>query len=171
MYNRYGDISKFIIDIEQLCIADDGYVYISKEEDHGIAVDMESCYGSLDEVKPFLVFLAKHIGELDNLVQRFNQKKRVKNGGRGYVCLPSPEWILRFDYSQSMENNPDPQEKEFPFELAIIYIEEPGSIVFDYWCTVKNTQLPVTFEHKENHFFLRKYGAFDCIPDNWEESE
>ena len=53
MYNRYGDISKFIIDMEQLCIADDGYVYISKEEDFGIAVDMESSYGSLDEVKPF----------------------------------------------------------------------------------------------------------------------
>ena len=89
MYNRYGDISKFIIDMEQLCIADDGYVYISKEEDFGIAVDMESSYGSLDEVKPFIAFLAKHIGELDNLVQRFNQKKRIKKGGRGYVCLPS----------------------------------------------------------------------------------
>ena len=76
LYNRYGDISKFIIDMEQLCIADDGYVYISKEEDYDIAVDMESCYGSLDEVKSFIVFLAKHICELDNLVQRFNQKKR-----------------------------------------------------------------------------------------------
>ena len=171
MYNRYGDISKFIIDMAQLCIADDGYVYISKEEDYGIAVDMESCYGSLDEVKPFLVFLAKHICELDNLVQRFNQKKRVKNGGHGYVCLPSPKGLLRFDYLQSMENDPAPQEKSFPFELEIIYLEEPDNIVFDYWCTVKNTQFAVTFEYKENHFFLRKYGAFDCIPDNWEESE
>ena len=98
MYNRYGDISKFIIDMEQLCIADDGYIYISEEEDYDIAVDMESCYGSLDEVKSFIVFLAKHICELDNLVQRFNQKKRVKNGGRGYVCLPSPIGLLRFDY-------------------------------------------------------------------------
>lgn len=57
MYNRYGDISKFIINMEQLCIAEDGYIYISKEEDYDIAVDMESCYGSLDEVKSFIVFL------------------------------------------------------------------------------------------------------------------
>ena len=57
MYNRYGDISKFIIDMEQLCIVEDGYIYISKEEDYDIAVDMESCYGSLDEVKSFIVFL------------------------------------------------------------------------------------------------------------------
>ena len=94
MYNRYGDISKFIINMEQLSIADDGYVYISKEEDHGIAVDMESCYGSLDEVKSFIVFI-KHICELDNLVQRFTPKKRIKNGGRGYVCLPSLIGLLR----------------------------------------------------------------------------
>ncbi|MDE7029166.1 MAG: hypothetical protein K2P63_04210 [Lachnospiraceae bacterium] len=171
MYNRYGDISKFITDMDQLYVVDDGYVYLSKEEDYDIAVDMESCYGPLDEVKPFLVFLSRHICALDNLVQRFNQKKRIKNNGRGYVCLPSPVGILRFDYSQSMENNPSPQEKEFPFDLEIVYIEEPGSVVFDYWCTVKNTQLAVTFECRENTFFLRKYGAFDCIPDNWEETE
>lgn len=168
MYNRYEDISKFIIDIDQLCVADDGYVYISKQQDYDIAVDMESCYGSFDEVKSFIVFLAKHICELDNLVQRFNQKKRIRNGG--CVCLPSPGGILRFDYSQSMENDPIPQKKEFPFELEIIYIEKPNRIVFDYWSTINCTQLDVTFEYKENKFFLRKYGSFDCIPDNWEET-
>ena len=171
MYNRYGDMSKFIIDMEQLCIADDGYVYISKEEDYDIAAYLESCCGPLDEVKPFLVFLAAHICELDNLVQRFHQKKRIKNGGCGYVCLPSSIGVLRFDYSQSMENDPDPQEKEFPFKLEIIGLEAPDRVVFDYWGTTENTQLAVTFEYKENHFFLRKFGAFDCIPDNWEESE
>lgn len=76
--------------MDQLCVADDGYVYVSKQEDYNIAVDMESSYGSLDEVKSFIFYLAKHICELDNLVQRFNQKKRIKDGGRGYVCLPKP---------------------------------------------------------------------------------
>lgn len=74
MYNRYSDISKFITNTGQLCTESDGYVYLSREEDYDIAVDMESCYGSLDEVRSFLAFLAKHIYELDNLVQRFNQK-------------------------------------------------------------------------------------------------
>lgn len=171
MYHRYGDISKFITDMEQLYIADDGYVYISKEEDYDIAVYLESCCGPLDEVKPFLVFLAAHIGELDNLVQRFHQKKRIKNSGRGYVCLPSSTGVLRFDYSQSMENDPDPQEKEFPFELEIICLEAPDRIVFDYWGTEENTQLEVAFEYKDHCFFLRRFGAFDCIPDGWEESE
>lgn len=112
MYNRYGDLSKFITDADQLCTENDGYVYISKEEDYDIAVDMESCYGSLDEVRAFLVFLAKHICELDNLVQRFNQKNRMKKSG--YVCLPHPIGVLRFDYLQSMEKEPDPQKRSFP---------------------------------------------------------
>lgn len=171
MYNRYGDLSKFILDPDQLCAAADGYVYISREEDYGIAVDPEGCPGSLDEVKPFLVFLAEHICELDNLVQRFHRKKRVKNGGRGYVCLPSPIGVLRCDYSQSMENDPDPQEKEFPYELEIICLEAPDRIVFDYWGTEENTQLSVVFAYREHRFFLRMFGVFDCIPDDWEESE
>lgn len=142
MYNRYEDQSKFIMDMEQLCIAEDGYVYISKEEDYGIAIDMESCYGTLDEVKSFIIFLQSIF----------------------------VNWTISFNAS-TRKNDPSPQEKAFPFELEIIYIEEPDCIVFDYWCTVKNTQLDVTFEYKENHFFLRKHGAFDCIPDNWEETE
>lgn len=32
MYDRYGDILKFITDEEQLCAAKDGYVYISGEK-------------------------------------------------------------------------------------------------------------------------------------------
>lgn len=169
MYNRYEDISKFIIDMDQLCVADDGYVYVSKQEDYNIAVDMESSYGSLDEVKSFIIYLVKHICELDNLVQRFNQKKRIKDGGRGYVCLPSPVGVLRFDYSQSIENDPFPQEKEFPYELEIIYMEPPNSIVFDYWNTKNCSQLDITFEYKKDKFFLRKFGFIDCIPDDWEE--
>lgn len=87
------------------------------------------------------------------------------------MCLPSPKGFLRYDYLQSMENDSTPQRKKPPFELETIYVEKPNSIVFDYWCTTENTQLDVTFEYKEDKFFLRKYGCFDCIPDNWEEIE
>ncbi len=168
-FNRYGDISKFITDPDLLQVTWDKYVYISNENDYDIAVGLESCYAPFDEVKPFIAFLATQICELDNIVQRFNQKKRIKNGGRGYVCLPSSVGILRIDYSQSMEDNPTPQEEKFSFILACIYIEEKNWVSFDYWCTTENSQLDVIFEYKENKFFLRRYGIIDCIPDNWEE--
>lgn len=174
MYDRYGDISKFITDADQLCVIDNEFIYISSENDYDIAVDLEGCYTSFDELKPFIAFLAAHICELDNTVQRFNRQKRVKNNGYGYVCLPSPAGILRFDYSQSMEDVPDHEQKsqgknEFPFDLTLVYIEKPNFITLDYWCTIKNSQLDVTFEYKENQFFLRSFGAFDCIPDHWDK--
>ena len=36
---------------------------------------------------------------------------------------------------------------------------------------VKNSQLEVVFEYKENKFFLWTYGAIDNIPDNWEDEQ
>lgn len=68
-----------------------------------------------------------------------------------------------------MENDPFTQEKEFPYELEIIYMENPNSIVFDYWNTKNCSQLDITFEYKKDKFFLRKFGSIDCIPDDWEE--
>ena len=172
MYGRYGDISKFITDPDKLTIADGECVYISGESYYDIAVDLEGCYGSFDEVKPFIAFLAGNINELDNTVQRFNKQKRVKENGYSQGRLPSPIGTTRFDYKKSMEDEPDPQKREnkkFPFELEVIYIEDPNYVTLDYWCTKYNSQLPVVFEYKGGDFFLRKFGAFDLIPDNWNE--
>ena len=111
-FNRYGDLSKFITDPDLLQVTGDECIYISNENDYDIAVDLETCYASFDEVKPFITFLATQIYELDNAAQRFHRKKRVKN-----------------------------------------------------------SQLEVVFEYKENKFFLWTYGAIDNIPDNWEDEQ
>lgn len=111
-FNRYGDLSKFITDPDLLQVTGDECIYISNANDYDIAVDLETCYASFDEVKPFITFLATQIYELDNAAQRFHRKKRVKN-----------------------------------------------------------SQLEVVFEYKENKFFLWTYGAIDNIPDNWEDEQ
>ena len=74
-FNRYGDISKFITDPDLLQVTGDECVYISNDNDYDIAVDLETCYASFDEVKLFIAFLATQICELDNIAQRFHQKK------------------------------------------------------------------------------------------------
>lgn len=168
-FNRYGDLSKFITDPDLLQATGDGGVYISNEDNYDIAVYLETCYASFDEVKPFIVFLATQICELDNAVQRFHWKKRIKKNGRGYVRLPSSPGTLSIDYSQSMEDNPTPQEEKSDFILAYIYMEEKNQISFNYWCTTENSEFDVVFEYKENKFFMRSYGIIDNIPDNWEE--
>ena len=77
----HRDISKFITDPDLLQAKGDGGVYISNEDNYDIAVYLETCYASFDEVKPFIVFLATQICELDNAVQRFHRKKRIKKMG------------------------------------------------------------------------------------------
>lgn len=85
-FNRYGDISKFITDPDLLQVTGDECVYISNENDYDIAVDLETCYASFDEVKPFIAFLATQICELDNIAQRFHQKKSKK--WWAWLCKP-----------------------------------------------------------------------------------
>lgn len=167
MYDRYKDISKFITDPDKLEIADDGYVYISGENDYDIAVNM-NCYGSFDEVKPYIALIAEHINELDNLVQRFDHRKRVKKNGYSEGRIPSSSGIERYDYNKCMEDDPDPRMQRFPFELAVIYIEKPNFVTFDYWCTDFNSEIDVEFELKNGKFFMRRFGMFDLIPDDWD---
>ena len=163
-FNRYGDLSKFITDPDLLQTTGDGGVYISNEDNYGIAVYLETCYASFDEVKPFIAFLATQICELDNAVQRFDRKSQKKRIRRD-VSLPSP---YRIDYS-SMEDNPTPQEEKSDFILAYIYMEEKNRISLNYWCTTENSEFDVVFEYKENKFFMRSFGLIDNIPDNWED--
>lgn len=145
MYDRYKDISKSITDPDKLEPADNGCVYISSENDYDIEINinMKDCYRSFEEVKPYIALIVSHINELDNTVQRF-------------------------DCSNSMEDEPDPRMRSFPFELAVIKIEKPNFVTFDYWGTDCNSQFDVTFEYKDEKFFLRKFGAFASVPDDWE---
>lgn len=86
MYNRYQDIDKFITDVNELRMDKDGGVYISNEEDYGIMVDLEEQMDKFEELKPQIVFVAKHIGELDNMVQRYS-RKRWNETLEDYVAL------------------------------------------------------------------------------------
>lgn len=165
MYDRYGDISKFITDPNKLELTD-GECVISN--DYDIVVDMGECYADFDAVKPVIAEIARHIGEMDNMVQRFNSMKRMKKAGA--VPLPSSLGITRFDYSQSMENNPNPEDKDFPFYLEIVYLPKPNTVGLVYWGTRENSEFSVDFECKDGKYFLRTFGAFENIPDNWEKN-
>ena len=142
MYDRYSDISKFITDPDKLTIADGECVYISGESYYDIAVDLEGCYGSFDEVKPFIAFLAGNINELDNTVQRFG----CRNGG-GY----------------------DPTVDETPFELELVKIYKPNTVALGYFCTDVNSQFDAVFEYIDGQFFLRSFGTVRNIPNDWEK--
>lgn len=165
MYDRYGDVSRFITDPNKLEITDNE---CNISDDYDIVVDLEDCYANFDTVKPVIAEIARHIGKMDNTVQRFNSMKRVKKTGA--VPLPSSFGITRFDYSQSMENDSDSKKKDFPFDLAAVYLPKRNIVGLVYWGTRENSEFSVDFEYKDGKYFLRTFGAFENIPDNWEEN-
>lgn len=169
MYNRYDDISKFVTDIDQLKVADDEIVYISSEYDYDIAIDLDGCYDTFEHLKQFMAIIAEHVCEMDNTVLKFINTTRRNDKPLKFARLPSSYGTLRYDYAKSMEKEPIPKEKNFPYELEVIYITKPNIVTFDYWAANKNDQCDVTFEYKEGKFFLRTFGMYDCIPDYWDE--
>lgn len=141
MYDRYKDISKFITDPDKPEIANDGYVYISSENDYDIAVDLEYCFGSFEEVKPYIPLIAEHINELDNTVQRFDNK-----------------WYGFSGLQETM------------YFLSLIFFPKPDFVTLGYVCTDVNSEFNVLFEYKAGRFYLREFGLVKNIPDDWEQN-
>ena len=168
VYDRYGDITKFITDPDRLKIADGDCVYISGEKNYDIAVDLEGCYDTFENVKPFIALIAEHVCEMDNTVLRFHNTTRHNGKPLGLAKLPSPEGILRYDYSKCIEKTQE-QRGEFFFILSLIFIEKPNFVTFDYWATNMNDQFSADFEYRDGRFYLRTYGMIDLIPDDWED--
>lgn len=138
MYDRYSDISKFITDPEKLTLKNNE-CYISGENDYDIAVDLEICYGSFEEVKPYIPLITEHINELDNTVQRFDNK------WNGFSGLQETMYFLNW-----------------------IGIPKPNFVTLEYICTDVNSEFNVLFEYKSKRFYIREFGLVKNIPDDWE---
>ena len=139
MYDRYADMEKFITDPDKLQIVNGSEVYISSENDYDIAVDLQGRVEEFERLKPFIVFVAKSICELDNTVQKFDSRH---------------SW-----------NRPGGQ---FQYQIAAVFVDDPY-IILEYWGTEENTQFDVVFEHDKGKFLLRSFGTMQDIPENWEE--
>lgn len=77
---RYGDLSKFVTDLDKLELVNGSEVYISDEEDYDIVVDLEGQEEKFDALRPFIVFVAKNVCRLDDLAQGFD----AAHGGNGH---------------------------------------------------------------------------------------
>lgn len=72
MYNRYNDLKKFITDSSELKIVNNSEVYVSSEDNYDIVIDLDGQIDKFEKLKPFIIFITKHICELDNIAQRFS---------------------------------------------------------------------------------------------------
>lgn len=130
MFNRYGDITKFITDEDKLeCVNNE--VVISDRNDYYIVIDLEDSHDTFENLKSFIVIVAKSICEMDNIVLKFNNTKRISNKIIRDVALPAYGSIC-IDYSKLMDDPIMKVDKEFPFELEVISIEKPNFVTLDY---------------------------------------
>ena len=75
MYDRYNDIDKFITDPDKFRVVNGSEVYISSEDNYNIAVDLQGHTEEFEQLKPFIVLVAKNICRLDNIVQKFERQQ------------------------------------------------------------------------------------------------
>lgn len=107
MYDRYADMEKFITDPDKLQIVNGSEVYISSEYDYDIAVDLQGRVEDFEQLKPFIILVAKSICELDNTVQKFEYQ-------HNWIAL-SPLILL--------------SEPPFYYDIETVFINDPYIIL------------------------------------------
>lgn len=128
MYDRYNDIDKFITDPDKFRVVNGSEVYISSEDNYNIVVDLQGHTEEFEQLKPFIVLVAKNICRLDNIVQKF-ERQQNRNGSSS----------------------------QFQYNIAVVFIDDPY-IILEYWGTEENTQFDVVFEYDKEKFYYENYG-------------
>lgn len=138
MYNRYGDIEKLITDPDQLRMVNGSEVYISSEDDYDIVVDLQGHTEDFEGLKPFIIFIAQSICELDNIAQKFDS---LFNKGSRFsydleiVFIDKPYVILEY------------WETEVNSQFDVVFEHNAGRFTLKSFGTILD--IPPDWEHKE----------------------
>ena len=163
MYNRFSDISKFILHSDSLKVVNNYEVYISSEEDYDIYVDIDDYNFKLTEdknsnnlnivpqkfdlLKPLIIDIARSICKLDNLVQEYN--KEMDNS---------------YDYSIYGDD-------DFHYELPYVLLKTPNLVILNYVGCRINTEFHVIFEYENNSFYFKSFGLSKTLLEKWQNFE
>lgn len=138
MYNRYGDIKKFIIDPDQLRMVNGSEVYISNEDDYDIVVDLQGHTEDFEQLKPFIIFVAQSICALDNITQKFDSlfnKSNQSPYNLEIVFIDEPYVILEY------------WETEANSQFDVVFEHNQGRFTLKSFGTILD--IPPDWEHKK----------------------
>ena len=103
IYKRYKDADKLIVDADGLKLSDDALVLIYHEDKwyDDVLMDLEGQTVSFEKLKPYIIFAAKNLVEMDVIAQKYSA---LHGDGRfvdgyevTYVFLDVPDRIrLRY---------------------------------------------------------------------------
>lgn len=169
-YNRYGDSTKFVTDINELKVEEGSYVYISKEEDYDIAIDLGDRVTEFEKLKSYIVFVAEHVCELDNLAQKY-MDIRHPNSGRftdilSVIYIDEPD-VITFEYWGDFVNTQ--YDVVFKYEDNRFKLKSFGMVkdISDNWDKQRVNELyEMVGRLKENGNIVNTYGGCEGDLDN-----
>ena len=74
IYKRYKDADKLIVDADGLKLSDDALVLIYHEDKwyDDVLIDLEGQAVSFEKLKPYIIFAAKNLAEMDVIAQKYS---------------------------------------------------------------------------------------------------
>lgn len=103
IHKRYKDTDKMVVDVDELKLSDDALVLIYHEDKwyDDVFIDLEGQAVSFEKLKPYIIFAAKNLAEMDAIAQKYSA---LHGDGRfvdgyevAYVFLDAPDRIrLRY---------------------------------------------------------------------------
>jgi len=116
-------------------------------------VNGSEIYISSEENYDIVVDLQGHTEEFERL--------------KSFVTLVAQS-ICDLDNTAQKFDNLHNKSSQFPYVIAIVFIDEPN-VILEYWGTEENTQFYVVFEHKNGIFLLKSFGTILNISPDWEQ--
>lgn len=106
---RYTDSSKLIVDVNELKLTkqDTVLIYCEDESHDEIAVNLGAQAEKFEELKPYIIFIAKNLCKMDSIAQRYTalhgNSSFADDYEIAYICLDAPDKI-RLGYYGINEN-------------------------------------------------------------------
>lgn len=140
LLKRYHDKKNLIMDENALQLSNTAEVLIYRGDAWytEVTVDLKGREEKFQELKPWIVFVANHLCEMDYIAQRYSALRDNNCGfADGYV-------------------------------VAYISLREPDLICLTYYGVVENTEFDVVFQYTNDKFVLKSFGMVKDIDPNWD---
>lgn len=138
---RYADETRLTLDANELKLTDGTLVRIYEEDKwyDEVCIDLKESAAKFEELKPYLIFIAKNLCKMDAIVQKYySSLKKNTSFADGY-------------------------------EVAYLCLDEPDGIRLTYYGTHENTEFDVIFQHINDEFILKSFGMVKNIPPDWDK--
>lgn len=138
IHERYTDNSKLVMDINELKLTEDALVliYYGDKRYDEVTVDLEGEESRYEELKPYIIFVAKNLCKMDCIAQKYSRDSEFAHRYEvAYIRLNVKD-IISLRYYGMIENT--------EFDVVFQYVN--GDFILKSFGMVKN--IPLNWDKK-----------------------